>query len=93
MIYMYLLPVARPDLQGTTRQGPGGLREPPEGDPARRGRPGLRPVPAETDPPAGSQGIDLDRHPEYRRSQTFYEMGIAPPYHEKMADIIIANLC
>ena len=34
-------------------------------------------------------GINLDEHPEYRTYQTFYEMGIAPPSHEEMADIII----
>ena len=38
-----------------------------------------------------NQGIDLDQHPEYRTYQTFYEMGIAPPSHEQMADIIIAK--
>ena len=36
-------------------------------------------------------GISLDDHPEYRTYQTFYEMGIAPPSHEVMADIIIAK--
>ena len=36
-----------------------------------------------------NHGINLDDHPEY---QTFYEMGIAPPSHEKMADIIITSL-
>ena len=34
-------------------------------------------------------GINLDDHPEYRSYQTFYEMGIAPPTHQEMADIII----
>ena len=38
------------------------------------------------------QGISLDDHPEYRTYQTFYEMAIAPPSHEQMADIIIAKL-
>ena len=35
------------------------------------------------------QGINLDDHPQYRSYQTFYEMGIAPPSHQEMADIII----
>ncbi len=35
-----------------------------------------------------NHGINLDEHPEYRTYQTFYEMGIAPPTHEEMADII-----
>ena len=34
-------------------------------------------------------GINLDDHPEYRSYQTFYELGIAPPTHQEMADIII----
>ena len=34
-------------------------------------------------------GIDLDDHPQYRTYQTFYEMGIAPPTHQEMADIVI----
>ena len=34
-------------------------------------------------------GINLDDHPEYRSYQTFYELGIAPPSHEEMADIVI----
>ena len=38
-----------------------------------------------------NQGIDLNQHPEFRTYQTFYEMGIAPPSHEEMADIIIAE--
>ena len=38
-----------------------------------------------------NQGIDLDQHPDFRTYQTFYEMGIAPPSHEEMADIIIAK--
>ena len=33
--------------------------------------------------------INLDDHPEYRSYQTFYELGIAPPTHQEMADIII----
>ena len=37
-------------------------------------------------------GINLDDHPEYRTYQPFYEMGIAPPSHQKMADIIITML-
>ena len=39
-----------------------------------------------------SHGISLMNHPEYRTYQTFYDMGIAPPSHEEMADIIIAKL-
>ena len=39
-----------------------------------------------------NHGINLDNHPEYRTYQTFYEMGIAPPSHQKMADIIITML-
>ena len=34
-------------------------------------------------------GINLDDHPEYRSYQTFYELGIAPPTHQEMADTII----
>ena len=36
-----------------------------------------------------NHGINLDDHHEYRTYQTFYEMGIAPPSHEEMADIDI----
>ena len=36
-----------------------------------------------------NRGINLDDHPEYRTYQTFFEMGIAPPGHQEMADIII----
>ena len=39
-----------------------------------------------------NHGANLDDHPEYRSYQTFYEMGIAPPSHQEMADIIIARL-
>ena len=39
-----------------------------------------------------NNGIDLKKHPEYRTYQTFYEMGIAPPSHQEMADIIIEKL-
>ena len=39
-----------------------------------------------------NHGINLQDHPEYRTYQTFYEMGIAPPSHEQMADIIIATI-
>ena len=39
-----------------------------------------------------NHGINLGDHPEYRTYQTFYEMGIAPPTHEEMADIIIERL-
>ena len=38
-----------------------------------------------------NQDINLDDHPEYRTYQTFYEMGIPPPSHEEMTDIIIAK--
>ena len=34
-------------------------------------------------------GVNLDDHPEHRTYQTFYELGIAPPTHQEMADIII----
>ena len=37
-------------------------------------------------------GINLDDHPQYRTYQTFYEMGIAPPSHEEMANIMIENI-
>ena len=36
-----------------------------------------------------NHGINLDDYPEYRSYQTFYEMGIAPPTHQEMADIVI----
>ena len=39
-----------------------------------------------------SHGISLEDHPEYRTYQTFYQMEIAPPSHEEMADIIISTL-
>ena len=40
-----------------------------------------------------NHGIDLKQfHPEYRTYQTFYEMGIAPPSHQEMADIIIEKI-
>ena len=39
-----------------------------------------------------NHGINLGDHPEYRTYQTFYEMAIAPPSHEEMADIIIGEL-
>ena len=38
-----------------------------------------------------NHGINLDNNPEYRTYQTFYDMGIAPPTHQQMADIIIAK--
>ena len=38
------------------------------------------------------QGISLGDYTEYRTYQTFYDMGIAPPSHEQMADIIFAKL-
>ena len=34
-------------------------------------------------------GINLDDHPQYRSYQIFYELGISPPSHQEMADIII----
>ena len=34
----------------------------------------------------------LDDHPEYRIYQTFYELGIAPPTHQEMADIIVQEI-
>ena len=34
-------------------------------------------------------GINLDDHPQYRSYQTFYELGIAPPTHQEMANVII----
>ena len=37
-------------------------------------------------------GINLDDHPGYRSYQTFHEMCIAPPTHQKMADIIIETV-
>ena len=37
----------------------------------------------------GNHRINLEEHSEYRTYQTFYEMGIAPPTHEEMADIVI----
>ena len=36
-----------------------------------------------------NQGVNMDDHPQCRSYQTFYELGIAPPSHEEMADIII----
>ena len=33
-------------------------------------------------------GVNLVDYPQYRTYQTFYEMGIAPPSHQEMADII-----
>ena len=34
-------------------------------------------------------GVNLDDRPQYRSYQTFYEMGVAPPTHQEMADIVI----
>ena len=34
-------------------------------------------------------GVNLDDHPQYRSYQTFYEMGVAPPTYQEMADIVI----
>lgn len=34
-------------------------------------------------------GIDPDQHPEYRRYQTYYDIGLPPPTHADMADEII----
>ena len=39
-----------------------------------------------------NHGINLEEHPKYRTYQTFYNMGVAPPGHEEMADIIIKVL-
>ena len=36
-----------------------------------------------------NQGVNMDDHPQYRSYQTFYELGIAPPSHQEMADTII----
>ena len=36
-------------------------------------------------------GINLEQHPELRSYQYFFELGIAPPTHEEMADHIIEN--
>ena len=38
-----------------------------------------------------NHGINLGDRPQYRTYQTFYEMGIAPPTHQEMVDIIIAK--
>ena len=40
----------------------------------------------------GNHGINLDDHPQYRSYQTFFEMSIAPPTHQEMANIIIASV-
>ena len=37
-------------------------------------------------------GVDLDHHPEFRSYQTFFELGMAPPTHEQMADYIVQTL-
>ena len=37
------------------------------------------------------QGISLEDHPEFRTYQTFFELGMAPPTHEEMADYIITT--
>ena len=34
-------------------------------------------------------GVELDRHPEVRSLQAFYELGVRPPTHQRAADIII----
>ena len=39
-----------------------------------------------------NHGINLDDHPEYRTYQTFYQMGITPPSHKKMAEVTIEEL-
>ena len=39
-----------------------------------------------------NHGIDLKQYPQYRTYETFYEMAIAPPSHQEMADIIIRNV-
>ena len=38
-----------------------------------------------------NNGINLEDHLEYRTYQTFYELGIAPPTHQEMANIIITK--
>ena len=38
------------------------------------------------------RGVNLDDYPQYQTYQTFYEMGIAPPTHQEMADIIIKRV-
>lgn len=34
-------------------------------------------------------GINIDEHPEYRSYQKFFEIGMPPPTHAQMADVII----
>ena len=36
-----------------------------------------------------NQGVDIDRHPELRSYQTYYEAGMSPPTHEDMARFAI----
>ena len=36
-----------------------------------------------------NQGVDIDRHPELRSYQTYYEAGMPPPTHEEMARFAI----
>ena len=38
------------------------------------------------------RGIPLDDHPEFHTYQTFFELGMAPPTHQEMADYIIKQL-
>ena len=37
-------------------------------------------------------GIDLDQHPHLKKYQAFYNMGMPPPSHQEMADVIISML-
>ena len=36
-------------------------------------------------------GVDIDEHPEWRSYQKFFEMNMAPPTHEEMADHMIRH--
>lgn len=37
-------------------------------------------------------GIDIDQHPQLRSYQTYFDLGMAPPTHEEIADYIINTL-
>ena len=37
-------------------------------------------------------GINLDQHPHLNHYQAFYNMGMPPPSHQEMADVIISLL-
>ena len=74
MVYMYLLPMVRRDLEGGNCEGSGGLREPGAGDPARGGGQRHYPGSAVAHPPVGSpgacrQGAQLVRVPVVRHQQ------------------------